>query len=169
MVSDLVCVLEQANVAKATCVGYVHHTSPRLCIHHGLDTIGELKFAMKLPVSGQIFLRLLWAFVYPCVYHLFITLASLPAYIQYLPYNGPFLGIEQLTPMLPKLSYNLYFEHNTGEAIKELNKDPRRTLRGTLRSVDSPPPDKFLQQTDSFLHGWANVDPVSTMINLCQV
>lgn len=68
--------------------------------------------------------------------------------------------------MLPKLSYNLYFEHKTEDAVKELNTDIRRTLRGTLRSVDSPPPNKFLQQTDSYLHGWASVDTVRFSMRL---
>ena len=67
--------------------------------------------------------------------------------------------------MLPKLSYNLYFEHSTDAAIKELDTDPRRTLRGTLRTVDSPPPKKFLEQTDSFLRGWDGVDSVSGPAN----
>lgn len=62
--------------------------------------------------------------------------------------------------MLPKLSYNLYFEHHTNDAIQELNTDVRRTLRGTLRTVASPPPNEFLQQTDSFLKGWSGVETV---------
>lgn len=66
--------------------------------------------------------------------------------------------MESLVPVLPKLSYNLYFERQTEKAIAELNTDIRRTLRGTLRSVDSPPPDSFLQQTDSFLRGWDGIE-----------
>lgn len=60
--------------------------------------------------------------------------------------------------MLPKLSYNLFFERMTQEAVKELSQDVRRTLRATLRSVDSPPPDEFLQQTESFLRGWEGTE-----------
>lgn len=62
--------------------------------------------------------------------------------------------------MLPKLSYNLFFEHRTADAVKELNTDVRRSLRGTLRTVDSAPPDEFLRQTDSFLRGWDSVTEV---------
>lgn len=127
MVSDLVCVLEEAKVAKATCVG--HDWGSQVCYEAARQR--------------------------PDIFEAVVGLC-----IPYLPYNGPFLGIEQLTPMLPKLSYNLYFEHKTEDAVKELNTDIRRTLRGTLRSVDSPPPNKFLQQTDSYLHGWASVDTI---------
>ncbi|PSR88468.1 hypothetical protein PHLCEN_2v5148 [Hermanssonia centrifuga] len=78
--------------------------------------------------------------------------------IPYLPNAGPFVPVEHLVPMLPKLSYNLFFERMTQEAVEELSKDVRRTLRATLRSVDSPPPDEFLQQTDSFLRGWEGTE-----------
>ncbi|KAF7799971.1 hypothetical protein EIP86_011214 [Pleurotus ostreatoroseus] len=73
---------------------------------------------------------------------------------QYLPYNGPYAPIDDLLEEMPKLSYNVYFERMTNQAIHELNTDIRRTLRATLRSMASPPPDAFLQQTDSFLQGW---------------
>ena len=72
--------------------------------------------------------------------------------------------------MLPKLSYNLFFERTTEEAIKELAKDVRRTLRGTLRSVDSAPPDEFLTHADSFLKGWDSVDevrPTASVLRYC--
>ena len=77
---------------------------------------------------------------------------------KYLPYAGPFVPIAHLVASLPKLAYNVYFERSTQEAIQEMNANIRRTLRGTLRSVASPPPDLFLQQTDSFLHGWGGID-----------
>ena len=66
--------------------------------------------------------------------------------------------------MLPKLSYNVFFQNHTDDAIKELSADTRRTLRATLRTVDSPPPDAFLQQKDSFLRGWDDVQEVSRLI-----
>ncbi|THH02215.1 hypothetical protein EW026_g620 [Hermanssonia centrifuga] len=81
--------------------------------------------------------------------------------IPYLPNAGPFVPVEHLVPMLPKLSYNLFFERMTQEAVKELSQDVRRTLRATLRSVDSPPPDEFLQQTESFLRGWEGTETPS--------
>ena len=80
--------------------------------------------------------------------------------VQYLPYESPYASIEPLTTMLPKLSYNIFFEKHTDEAIKELGADVRRTLRGTLRTMDSPTPDAFLRQKDSFLRGWDGVDEV---------
>ena len=80
---------------------------------------------------------------------------------QYLPYEGPYTPIDSMVPMLPKLAYNIFFRDQTDAAIEELSKDIRRTLRATLRTVDSPPPDTFLQQTDSFLQGWDNITDVS--------
>ena len=59
---------------------------------------------------------------------------------------------------MPKLAYTVFFEKQTSAAAKELGKDVRRTLRGTLRSVNSPPPDAFLQQTHSFLYVWKDVE-----------
>ena len=58
---------------------------------------------------------------------------------------------------LPRLSYQVFFDEHTSDAVNELKKDIRRTLRGTLRTVDSPPPEAFLMQTDSFLAGWSDV------------
>ena len=60
----------------------------------------------------------------------------------------------------PKLAYNIFFQNDTTEAAKELSQDVRRTLRATLRTVDSPPPAAFLEQTDSFLRGWDSVSVV---------
>ncbi|KAJ3523605.1 hypothetical protein NM688_g8699 [Phlebia brevispora] len=79
--------------------------------------------------------------------------------IPYLPYAGPYVPTEALVPTLPKLAYNVFFDNYTQEAIEELNADVRKTLRGTLRTVASPPPDAFLQQTNSFLAGWEGIDP----------
>ena len=55
---------------------------------------------------------------------------------------------------LPRLAYQLYFQQKTDEAIAEMNKDIRRTLRATLRSVTSAPPEKYLTSKDSYLFGW---------------
>lgn len=66
---------------------------------------------------------------------------------------------------MPKLAYTVFFEKQTSAAAKELGKDVRRTLRGTLRSVNSPPPDAFLQQTHSFLYGWKDVE--EARLTLC--
>ena len=68
------------------------------------------------------------------------------------------MPIANLVHSLPKLAYNVYFEDSTQEAVKELDTDIRRTLRATLRTVASPPPDEFLQQNDTFLGGWEGID-----------
>ncbi len=70
--------------------------------------------------------------------------------------------------MLPKLAYNVFFSQHTNRAVQELNSDVRRTLRATLRTVDSPPPDDFLKQTDSFLRGWDSVETVG-ILYLCSL
>ncbi|EKM58942.1 uncharacterized protein PHACADRAFT_191247 [Phanerochaete carnosa HHB-10118-sp] len=80
--------------------------------------------------------------------------------VPYLPYKGTFVPARSLTYMFPKLTYVLFFEGKTNEAIKELGNDVRRTLRATFRSVDSPPPDAFLRQKDSFLRGWDDVSDI---------
>jgi soluble epoxide hydrolase/lipid-phosphate phosphatase len=68
--------------------------------------------------------------------------------------------MEHLAAALPKLSYQLFFNKNTPEAIAELDKDVRRTIRATLRTVASPPPDEFLKSRSTFVGGWDNVAEV---------
>jgi hypothetical protein len=60
----------------------------------------------------------------------------------------------------PRLAYQLFFDKHTTAAIAELNRDIRRTLRGTLRDVASPPPDHFLTSRDSFIGAWDDHDEV---------
>ncbi|KAJ6473210.1 alpha/beta-hydrolase [Mycena sanguinolenta] len=79
------------------------------------------------------------------------------AVIPYIPSAGDFVPTEHLVAALPKLGYQLFFDQNTPEAIAELDKNVRRTVRATLRSVASPPPDDFLKDKESFLSGWADV------------
>ena len=57
----------------------------------------------------------------------------------------------------PKLRYQSFLEH-PAPAARELDADVRRTLRGTLRSVRSPPPDAFLADERSFMGAWGDVD-----------
>lgn len=90
---------------------------------------------------------------------LWLTVSSL----QYIPYSGPHVSVSNLVPMLPKLAYNVFFSQHTNRAVQELNSDVRRTLRATLRTVGSPPPDDFLKQTDSFLRGWDSVESVGIL------
>jgi len=82
------------------------------------------------------------------------------AAIPYIPASGPFLPIKHLVPALPKLAYQLFFDGNTPAAIEELDKDIRRTIRGTMRTVASPPPDTFLRSQDSFLDAWSDVEEI---------
>ncbi|KAJ7886170.1 Alpha/Beta hydrolase protein [Mycena olivaceomarginata] len=78
----------------------------------------------------------------------------------YLPSASDFVPVEHLVVALPKLSYQLFFNHKTPEAIAELDKDVRRTIRATLRTVASPPPDAFLTSRTSFLSGWEGVTEI---------
>ncbi|KAJ7123197.1 alpha/beta-hydrolase [Mycena epipterygia] len=85
------------------------------------------------------------------------------AAIPYIPSAGPFTPMEHLVVALPKLSYQLFFNHKTPEAVAQLDKDVRRTIRATLRTVASPPPDDFLKDSTSFLNAWdavAEIPPV---------
>lgn len=67
---------------------------------------------------------------------------------------------EVLVTAHPRLAYQLYFDKQTSVAADELDCDIRRTLRGTLRDVASPPPDSFLTSQDTYLGGWDGVDEV---------
>lgn len=87
-----------------------------------------------------------------------LKLMSAPS--QYIPSAGPLAPMEHLVAALPKLGYQLFFNQDTPGAIAELNKDVRRTIRGTLRTVASPPPDEFLKSHLSFLDGWKDVAEV---------
>ncbi|KAJ7031156.1 alpha/beta-hydrolase [Mycena alexandri] len=79
------------------------------------------------------------------------------AAIPYIPSTGGFFPIERLVVVLPKLNYQLFFNKNTPEAIAHLDKDVRRTIRATFRTVASPPPDEFLKSPTSFLGAWDDV------------
>ena len=78
----------------------------------------------------------------------------------YISAAGPFLPIESLVTMLPTLSYQMFFEKDTQNAIAELNSDIRRSLRGTFRSASSPPPAHFLLANDTFMGAWNNVEVI---------
>jgi soluble epoxide hydrolase/lipid-phosphate phosphatase len=60
----------------------------------------------------------------------------------------------------PRLTYQLFFDKQTPAAVAELNRDIRRTLRGTIRSVASPPPESFLTSLDTFIGAWDHIDEV---------
>lgn len=80
---------------------------------------------------------------------------------QYIPSGGPFVPIRDLITVLPKLTYQIFFDTQTASAVEELDRDIRRTVRATLRTKDSPPPDAFLQSPESFLAAWDHVEEVS--------
>ncbi|TFK66645.1 alpha/beta-hydrolase [Pluteus cervinus] len=79
----------------------------------------------------------------------------------YLPSLPPhFIGIENFLQDFPKLAYQIYFDKSTQTAIKELDLDIRRTIRATLRTVDSPPPDRYLTSNCSFLEAYSEVQVI---------
>ena len=55
--------------------------------------------------------------------------------------------------MLPTLGYQVYFQDHTEEAVEELSKDIRRTLRAVYRGANNrvSSPEGFLKSTTSFL------------------
>lgn len=67
---------------------------------------------------------------------------------------------EVLATAHPRLTYQLFFDRQTSAATAELDRDVRRTLRGILRDVASPPPASFLTSPDTFLGAWDGVDEV---------
>ncbi|KAF8960273.1 Alpha/Beta hydrolase protein [Flammula alnicola] len=78
----------------------------------------------------------------------------------YIPSAGPFVPVENLLPLFPALTYQLFFDRQMDAAIAELDKDIRRTVRATLRTVASAPPSHFLKNKDSFLAAWDEVEQI---------
>ena len=76
------------------------------------------------------------------------------------------MPIENLLPLFPALTYQLFFDRKTKEAVHELDADIRRTVRATLRTVASPPPGHFLKSADSFLAAWKDVEEASFFVAL---
>ncbi|KIJ59773.1 hypothetical protein HYDPIDRAFT_183893 [Hydnomerulius pinastri MD-312] len=89
-----------------------------------------------------------------------IFFALIGVTVPYLHAAGPFIDSVELTANMPKLAYQIFFERNTSGAVAELNKDIRRTLRGTLRSVDSPPPDHFLTSNATFIGAYDHLPEI---------
>jgi soluble epoxide hydrolase/lipid-phosphate phosphatase len=77
--------------------------------------------------------------------------------IPYIPSAGPFVPIANFVIGFPALTYQVFFEDHTTAAAVELEKNTTRTIRATLRTVDSPPPAAFLKSEDSYLSGWKDV------------
>ncbi|KAK0191621.1 Alpha/Beta hydrolase protein [Armillaria mellea] len=82
------------------------------------------------------------------------------AVVPYIPSAGPFVPIKDLTGLFPKLTYQLFFGLQTPDAVKELDRDIRRSLRATLRAKSSPPPDEFLKSSETFLGAWSDYEEV---------
>ncbi|KAN0124485.1 alpha/beta-hydrolase [Russula decolorans] len=80
--------------------------------------------------------------------------------IPYMPSAGPRVPTEALVKAHPRLAYQLFFDKQTSAAIDELDRDVRRTLRGTLRGVASPPPESFLTSPDTYIGAWDGVDEI---------
>ncbi|TFK35066.1 Alpha/Beta hydrolase protein [Crucibulum laeve] len=99
-----------------------------------------------------------------------IFTAVIGAVIPYMPAAGPFVPIKDLTTLLPALTYQIYFDSRTEDAVLELDNDVRRTIRATLRTVDSPPPDEFLKSNTSYLSAWSTIPEARCPIYLtgCQ-
>jgi len=87
--------------------------------------------------------------------------AVIGAVVPYIPAAGNFTPTAALVHLLPRLTYQLFFELQTSKAVEELEKDVRRTIRATLLSADTPPPEAFLTSKDSFLHGWQDVSELN--------
>ncbi|GBE79079.1 predicted protein [Sparassis crispa] len=79
--------------------------------------------------------------------------------IPYIPSAGHYVPNSALVSSLRKLAYQLFLAQNE-RAAAELNANPRRTLRATLRTSASPPPDAFLIDPESFLGGWKDVEEI---------
>ncbi|KZS93335.1 alpha/beta-hydrolase [Sistotremastrum niveocremeum HHB9708] len=93
--------------------------------------------------------------------------AAVGVVVPYITSAGPFTPIEQLAVHLKTLTYQVYFQKRTAEAVAELNRDIRRSLRSTYRSIDSPRPKAALMSDTSFLDAWKEYDiiPPSSLLS----
>ncbi|KIP10279.1 hypothetical protein PHLGIDRAFT_65945 [Phlebiopsis gigantea 11061_1 CR5-6] len=86
-----------------------------------------------------------------------------------LPYQPSYTPAWLITPTLPSLGYQVYFNNYTTEAIAELNTDVRRSLRSTYRGHANPPPEGFLVAQTNYLGAYGNatgfiqIDPIVFM------
>ncbi|KAG7091889.1 hypothetical protein E1B28_008290 [Marasmius oreades] len=126
-VGDLACVLKDAKVDSAICVG--HDWGSAVCY----------EAARSRP-------------------HLIEAVVGVA--VPYIPAAGDYVPVKHLVPVLPKLAYQLFFSGKTKEAIAELDKDIKRTVRATLRTGASPPPPLFLSSAESFLAAWSEIEEI---------
>lgn len=54
----------------------------------------------------------------------------------------------------------VFFEKRTAEAVSELNRDVRRSLRAVYRAIGAVRPDSALKSTTSFLDAWSEHETV---------
>ncbi|KAL9712334.1 hypothetical protein Ac2012v2_003571 [Leucoagaricus gongylophorus] len=80
--------------------------------------------------------------------------------VPYMPNAGNYTPIKSLIQYFPRLAYQAYFDEKTYDAAKELDNDVRRSLRSTLRTVSSPPPDNFLESQTSYMDAWKDVKEI---------
>lgn len=80
-----------------------------------------------------------------------------------MPYAGPFVPTRALAAAHPRLAYQVFFDTQTHEAAAELERDIRRTLRGTLRHVASPLPEDFLTSLDTYMGAWDHLEEVNAV------
>ncbi|KAL0565078.1 hypothetical protein V5O48_016957 [Marasmius crinis-equi] len=126
-VGDLACILKDAKVDRAICVG--HDWGSAVCYEAGRSR--------------------------PDLFEAVVGVA-----VPYIPSAGDFVPIKHLVPALPKLTYQLFFSGKTKEAIAELDKDIKRSVRATLRTGASPPPETFLTSAETFLGAWGDVEEI---------
>ncbi|KIK60086.1 hypothetical protein GYMLUDRAFT_261656 [Collybiopsis luxurians FD-317 M1] len=127
MVGDTTCILNDAKVDSAVCVG--HDWGSAVCY--------EAARSRPDIIEGVI-----------------------GAVVPYIPSAGDFVRFKHLIPAFPKLAYQLFFDEKTTEAVEELDRDVRRTVRATLRTKASPPPDEYLTSPHSFLDAWGHVEEI---------
>ncbi|PPQ72384.1 hypothetical protein CVT26_006744 [Gymnopilus dilepis] len=87
-----------------------------------------------------------------------IFTAVVGAAVPYLPSTGSYTPVTRLLWHIPTLSYQVFLDTQPEAATAELDKDIRRTVRATLRTLDSPPPKGFLRSQKSFLAAWDGVE-----------
>lgn len=75
------------------------------------------------------------------------------------------MPVSKITPYFPKLMYQRYFDEKTDEAIEELGKDVRRSLRATHRTIKNPPPSGFLTSKDAYLNAYAEHEVPNPVFN----
>ena len=62
--------------------------------------------------------------------------------------------------------YHLYFDEKMDEAIEELGKDVRRSLRATYKSFKNPSPSGFLRSKDTYLQAYDGHEVSNSLFNL---